>query len=132
MRHVRDLDPCRRDARIGIVGHDVAAADLDGIEPDRLRRPIHQRSPTELPMGMSDSAILGRWYLVEIDHGGLAAVVLVLVGSAGDVEDLIGLEHAGARELRIGAGARKHVDVERLDLAGPADPHACAYAFSRA
>ena len=47
MRHVRDLDPGRRDAGIGIVGHDVAPPDLDADRarwlpppnPPALRRP---------------------------------------------------------------------------------------------
>ena len=124
VRHVHDLDPGRRDPGIGIVGHDVAAPDLDRIEADCFRRPIHQRFADGVADRMADGAVLRRRHLVEIDHARLGAIVLVCVGPARDVENLVGLEHAGAGKLRIGAGARKHIDVERLDFPRLAHSHA--------
>src|SRR5215510_10092325 len=43
------------------------------------------------------------------------------IGATGDVEDLIGFEHAGAWILRIGAGGGQHVEIEANDLARTLD-----------
>ena len=92
--------------------------------PERGRGPIDQVLADRVADRMADGAVLRGRRLVQINDGGARPVVLVPVGPAGDVEDLVGLEHAGARILRIGAGARQHVDVEGQDLAGLAHGHA--------
>ena len=127
VRQVLELDAGRRHGRIGIVGEDVAAPDLDRIEPERHRGPVDQVLAHRVADRVAHGAILRGGRLVEIDHAGARPIVLVAIGPAGDVEDLVGLEHAGARILRVGAGARQHVDVEGLDLAGLAHGDACLH-----
>ena len=112
------LMPLARDRRIAVVGHDVAAAHLDRVDAERGGGPVDQVLAHRIADGMADGAVLRGRRLVEIDDGGARPVVLVPVGPARDVEHLRALEHAGARILRVGAGARQHVDVEGLDLAG--------------
>ena len=47
----------------------------------------------------------------------------MLVGTAGDIEDLVGLEDAGPGVLRVGPDAGQIVDFERGDLAVRGDGH---------
>ncbi len=118
MREVLQLDAAGAGCRVAVVGHDVAPADLDRIDAEPVGGLIDQVLGRRIADRVADGAILRGRHLVLIDHGGARPVVLVPVGTAGDVEHLGGLEHAGARVLRIGAGARQHVDVEGLDGAG--------------
>ena len=124
VRQVLELDAAGGDGRIAIVGHDVAAAHLDWVDPQRGGGAVDQVLADGIADRVADGAVLRGRGLVEIDDGGACLEVLVPVGSAGDVEDLVGLEHAGARILRVGAGARQHVDVQAQDLAGLAHGHA--------
>ena len=73
---------------------------------------------------MTDRPVLRAGRLVQINHGGPRPVVFVAVGTAGDCEDLVGLEHARAWVLRIGAGTRKHVDIKAQYLARTVYRHA--------
>ena len=118
VREILELDAAGAGCRVAVVGHDVAPTYLDRIDAEPVGGLIDQMLGDAVADRMADGAILRGRHLVLIDHGGARPVVLVPVGTAGDVEHLRGLEHAGARILRIGAGARQHVDVERLDGAG--------------
>ena len=124
MRQVLEPDAAGGDRGIAIVGHDVAAAHLEGVDAQRGGGAVDQVLADGVADRVADGAVLRGRGLVEIDDGGARLEMLVPVGPAGDVEDLVGLEHAGARILRIGAGARQHVDVQAQDLAGPAHGHA--------
>ena len=124
VRHVLDRDAAGGGRRVGVVREHVAAADLDGIEPQRPRREVDQVLADRVADRVADGAILRGRRLVLENDGGARPVVLVAVRPARDVEDLGALEHAGARILRIGARARQHVDVERQYLARLADGHA--------
>ena len=117
VRQVLELDAAGADNRIAVIGVDVAAAHLDRIDAERHGGPVDQVLADRVADGMADRAVLRGGRLVQIDDGGARPVVLVPVGPARDVEDLRALEHAGARILRVGAGARQHVDVEAHDLA---------------
>ncbi len=66
---------------------------------------------------MADAAVLaGRGLVLEHDLE-LGTVVLVLVRPAGQVDDLVALDAAGAREHAEGADAGQVVDLEAEDLA---------------
>ena len=55
---------------------------------------------------MADSPVLRGGHLIEIDHGGLGAIVLKLVRPGGNIKNLIGFEHAGPWIGGIGAHTR--------------------------
>ena len=103
VRQVLDLDAAGGDGGIGIVGEDVAAAHLDGVDAERRRGAVDQMLADRVADRVADGAVLRGRRLVEIDHRRARPVVLVPVGPARDVEHLGGLEHAGARVLRVGA-----------------------------
>ena len=124
MRQVLDVHARRGAARVGIVLHQVAPAQLDRVHADPLGGEIEQRLARGDADRVADAAILRGRHAVQIDDPRHRPVVGVLVGPAGDIQDLVGLEHAGPRVLRVGADARQVVDLERGDLAVPGDRHA--------
>ena len=68
------------DAAGGDGGHDVAAPDLDGVDPQRRRGAVDQVLAHRIADGVADSAVLRGGRLVEIDHGGACLEVLVPKG----------------------------------------------------
>ena len=66
---------------------------------------------------MADAAVLAGRRLVLEHHVELGAVVLVAVRAAGQVDDLVALDAAGARKHRVRADAGQVVDLEGEDLA---------------
>ena len=62
--------------------------------------------------GMADGAVLAHHVLVLENDAGARAVIRAVVGPAGQVHDLVGLDAAGARIDRIGADAGEIVDLE--------------------
>ena len=73
---------------------------------------------------MTDGAILAHHVFVLEHDAGAGAIVLRRVGTADQIDDLVGLDGAGARIHRIGADAGEIVDLERRDgaVALDADP----------
>ena len=58
--------------------------------------------------------------------------MFVLIRPEGDVHDLVGFEHAGARILRVGTGAAEHVEIHRRQAPVVHYPDLGAYAvFAR-
>ena len=66
---------------------------------------------------MADTAVLTGRRLVQEHHFQLRPVLLVLVGAAGQVDDLVAFDRAGAREHRVRADAGQVVDFEGEDVA---------------
>ena len=64
---------------------------------------------------MADRAVLAHHVLVLKHHAGAGAVVRAGIGAADQVDDLVGLDAAGARIDRIGPDAGEIVDLERGD-----------------
>ena len=73
---------------------------------------------------MADAAILAHHVLVLEHDAGPRAIIPGDVGSADQVDDLVGLDGAGARIHRIGTDAGEIVDLECRDraVALDADP----------
>src|SRR3954451_7159379 len=66
---------------------------------------------------MTDGAVLTHHVLVLEHHTGAGAIILGYVGSAYEIDDLIGLDRTGSGIHRIGPDARKIVDLERCNRA---------------
>ena len=64
---------------------------------------------------MADRAVLAHDVLVLEHHARPRAIVLAGVGTADEIDDLVGLDRAGARIHRIGSDAGEIVDLERGD-----------------
>ena len=102
-------------ARIGVVGDQVAPADLDRVHADLRRRQIDQAFRHRDRDRMADRAVLAHHVLV-LEHDARArAIVRAGVGPADEIDDLVGLDAAGARIDRIGADAGEVVDLEGGD-----------------
>ena len=102
---------------IGVVGDQVAPPDLGRVHADLRRREIDQALGHRTCDGMADGAVLAHHVLVLEHDAGAGAVVRAGVGPADQVDDLVGLDRAGARIDRIGADAGQVVDLERGDVA---------------
>ena len=101
--------------RIGVVGDQVAPADLQRVHADLGRGEFDQAFGHRHRDRMTDRAVLAHHVLVLEHHARLRAIVRTGVGPAGEIDDLVGLDAAGARIDRIGADAGEVVDLERGD-----------------
>ncbi len=66
-------------------------------------------------------AVLAHHRLVLEHHRALGAVLRVLVGSSGQIEDLVALDPGRSREHRVRSDAREVVDLERRHVAVAVD-----------
>ncbi len=124
MREALEFHAGGRSARVAAVGHQVAAAELDRIEAERLGGEVDEPFRHGGGDGVADGAILAGRRLVLQHHGGLGAVVGKVVGPAHQVGDLVALDRAGARIDRVGADAGQVVDVDGGDAALRVHGHA--------
>ena len=124
MRQQLEPQARRRRAGIGVIGNQIAAADFDRIHADFCSREIDQPFRHRAGDGMADGAILAHHILVLEHDAGPRAIVLRHIGTADQIDDLVGLDGAGARIHRIGTDAGEIVDLERRDgaVALDADP----------
>ena len=97
MRQRLELHPGRRVGRIGVVPDQIAAPNLDRIHPDRSRRAIDEPFRHRTGYGMTDRAILAHDIFVLEGDARAGAIVANRVGTADEVDDLVGLDRAGAR-----------------------------------
>ena len=118
VRELLELDARRAGRRIGVVGNEVAAAQLQRVHADARRRKLDQALRDVGRDRMADCAVLAHHVLVLEHHAGKRAVVRAGVGAADEVDDLVRLDAAGARIDGVGADAREIVDLERGDGAG--------------
>jgi hypothetical protein len=100
-----ELHAGRRAARVAAVLHQVAAAELDGVEAEGAGGQIDQALRYGGGNRMPDGAILAGRRLVLEHHRGLGAEVGEVIGAADQVDDLVALHGAGARIHRIRADA---------------------------
>ena len=115
MRQLLEPQARRRSAGIGVIGDQIAAADFDRIHPDLHRRQIDQPFRHRARDRMTDRAVLAHHVLVLEHDAGAGAIILGDVGPADEIDDLVGLDRAGARIHRIGTDAGEIVDLERRD-----------------
>src|SRR6266852_6430245 len=66
---------------------------------------------------MTDGAVLAHHVLVLEHHRALGAVLRMLIGSSGQVEDLVALDARRPREHRVRPDAGEVVDLEREHIA---------------
>ena len=64
---------------------------------------------------MADRAVLAHHVFVLEHDAGPRAIILRRIGTADEIDDLVGLDGAGARIHRIGTDAGEIVDLERRD-----------------
>ena len=129
VRQRLELVTGRRGARIGIVGDQIAAANLDRIEPGSSCRHIHQPLGHRERNRMTDGAILAHLHLVLKHHLQIGAIILEAIGSADQPEHLIALDHAGARIGRERPDGRDVIDIHGNDGAFTVERHARAHAM---
>ncbi len=78
---------------------------------------------------MADGAVLAHHVAIGEGDAGAGAIVWRLIGTADEIDDLIGFDRAGARIHRIGADRRQIVDLEGEDVALPVDGDAALAAM---
>ncbi len=118
-----ELDAGRAGRRIGVVGNEIAAAQLQRVHVDTCRRELDQALGDVGRDRMADRAVLAHHVLVLEHDAGVGAVVRAGVGTADEIDDLVRLDAAGARIDGVGADAGEIVDLESRDgaVAGHAD-----------
>ena len=115
MRQRLELHAGRRRAGVSVVGDQVPATDLDRVHADLFRGKIDQPLGDRAGDGMADGAILAGDVLVLEHDAGARPIVRRVVGAADQVDDLVGLDGAGARIHRIRPDASEIVDLETGD-----------------
>ena len=121
VRQLLEFEARGRLCRIGVVGDEIAAAHLERVHADFGGGEIDQPFGHRHRDRMADRAVLAHDVLVLEHHARLRAIVRAGVRAAGEVDDLVGLDAAGARIDRIGADAGQIVDLEGGDGAVLAD-----------
>ena len=103
--------------RIFVVGKQIAPPQLGRIHADLHRGKLDEAFRDSGRDRMADRAVLAHDILVLEHHAGAGAIVRAGVRPADQVDDLIGLDAAGARINRIRPDAGQIVDLERGDRA---------------
>ncbi len=116
MRQPFEAHARRRSIGIGVVADQVAPADLDRVDAQRLGRHVHEAFRHRGRDRVADGAVLAGRRLVLQHHRRGAAVVGEIVRPAAQVHDLVALDRAGAGIDRVRADARAIIDVECKDL----------------
>ena len=101
--------------RIFVVGKQIAPPQLGRIHADLHRGKLDQAFGHRGGDRMADGAVLAHDVLVLEHDAGTGAIVRAGVRPADQVDDLIGLDAAGARIDRIRPDAGEIVDLERGD-----------------
>ena len=121
MRQRLEAHPRRRLAGIGVVGNEVPPPHLGGIDAQLRRRLVDHVLGHRDGDWMSHGAVLAHHVLVLEHHRPLGAVLLVLVRSSREIEDLVALDPGGAREHRVRPDAGEIVDLEGRHVAVAVD-----------
>ena len=97
--------------RVGVVGNEIAAPDLQRVHADlgggKLDQSLRHRGRDR----MADGAVLAHDILVLEHHARAGAVVRAGIRPAGEVDDLVGLDARGARIDRVRTDAGEVVDL---------------------
>ncbi len=118
VRQLLELDAGGSGRRIGVVGNEIAAAQLQRVHADARRRELDQALGDVGRDRMADRAVLAHHVLVLEHDAGERAVVRAGVGAADEIDDLVRLDAAGARIDGVGADAGEIVDLACGDGAG--------------
>ena len=103
--------------RICIIGKKIAPPDLGRIHADLRRGQLDQAFRHRGRDRMADGAVLAHDVLVLKNDAGAGAIIRAGVRAADEIDDLVGLDAAGARIDRIGPDAGQIVDLEGGDRA---------------
>ena len=101
--------------RVGVVGDQIAAADFQRVHADLGGGQLDQAFGHRHRDRVADRAVLAHDVFVLEHHARLRPIVAACVGAAGQVDDLVGLDAAGARIDRVGTNAGQVVDLEGGD-----------------
>ena len=112
VRELLEFDARRAGRRIGVVGKQIAPPQFHRVHADLRRGEFDQAFGHRRRNRMADGAVLAHHVLVLEHHAGAGAVVRAGVGPADQVDDLVGLDAAGARIDRVGTDAGQVVDLE--------------------
>ena len=115
VRQLLEFDAGGAGRRIGIVGDEIAPPQLGRVHADLRRGEFDQAFGDRGRDRMADGAVLAHDVLVLKHDAGAGAIVRAGVGPADQIDDLVGLDAAGARIDRIRADAGQIVDLERGD-----------------
>ena len=96
MRQSLEAQARGRRAGIGIIGDQIAAANLDRIHPDLHRGQIDQTFRHRAGNRMPDRTVLAGDVLVLKDHAGPSVIVLGGVRPTDKVDHLVGLDRTGS------------------------------------
>ena len=121
VRQQLELEARGRLCRIGIVGNEIAAAQLERVHADLGGGELDQAFGHRDRDRMADRAVLAHHVLVLEHDARLRAVVRAFVRAADQIDDLVGLDAAGARIDGVGADPGQVVDLEGSDGAVLAD-----------
>ncbi|OIQ63242.1 hypothetical protein GALL_552170 [mine drainage metagenome] len=105
-----------------MIGDEIAPADFDRVHPDPQGREINQTFGHRARDGMADRAVLAHDIFILEHDAGAGAIILRHIGTADQIDDLVGFDGAGARIHRIRTDAREIVDLEGRDGPVALDP----------
>ena len=105
VREQLELQARGRLCRIGVVGDEIAAAQLERVHADLGGGEVDQAFGYRNRDRMADCAVLAHDVLVLEHDARLRAVVGAVVRTADQIDDLVGLDAAGARIDRVGANS---------------------------
>ncbi len=103
--------------RVVVIGDQVRATNIHRVNAQRARTLIHEAFRNREGDRMADRAVLAHHVLVLEHDARLGPVVLMLVGPAREVQDLVGLHRAGARIHGVRADAGQVIEFHGRDLA---------------
>ncbi len=115
MRQALEFQPGGAGRGISAVGKQIAPAQLGRIHADLRRGKFDQAFRHRGRDRMADGAVLAHDILVLEYDAGAGAIIRAGVGAADQIDDLIGLDAAGARIDRIRPDAGQIVDLEGGD-----------------
>ena len=124
MRQALELHAGGRGAGVAAVRHQVAAAEVDRIEAERLGGEVDEAFGDGGGDGVADGAVLAGGRLVLRHHRGPGAVIGKVVGPADQIDDLVALHRTRPGIDRVGADTGQIVDVDRGDAPLRVDRHA--------
>ena len=115
MRQALEFQPGGAGRRIGIVGKQIAPPISAGSMPILAAASSTRPSVTAVAIGWPTARYWHMTFLFWNTDAGAGAIIGAGVRAADEIDDLVGLDAAGARIDRIGPDAGQIVDLERGD-----------------
>src|ERR1700739_3403531 len=113
MRQLLELQPRGGRTGIAFVRYEVTPAYFDGVQSDSQRGQIHEPFRHGARDRMPNRPVLTHYILVLEHDPGTRTIVAGRIGTADEVDDLVGFDRTGARVHRIGTDTGEIVDLER-------------------